>query len=72
MNEDKNSLTKIYSVNAYPSNIEFDDIKKFYHFNSEFNSFEILANQKKLSCDIHAVSIEFSFKNLLKQYLSGK
>ena len=66
MNIEKNSLIKLYSVNYYPSIIDFSEIKVFYHFNSEIETFKQITDVKKLSQDVHAFYMKCNYKKFYK------
>lgn len=66
MNVEKNTLTKIYSINYYPSNVEFNEIKSFYQFDTENNCFNQINDVKKLSGDIHGFYMHYNYKKFLK------
>ncbi len=66
MNVDKNNLVKIYSVNYYPTNIEFSEIKNFYTFDYESCTFRGVTELKKLIPDIHAFYMKYNYKKYLK------
>lgn len=66
MNVDKNNLTKIYSVNYYPTNIDFNEVKCFYQFSYEAEGFKFLSDVKRLSSEIHGFFMQYNYKKFLK------
>ena len=66
MNLDKNTLTKVYSINYYPNNIELQEIKTFYKFDIEMNTFSrIVTEIKKFTPDIHAFYLNYNYKKYM-------
>jgi hypothetical protein len=66
MNTDKNILTKIYSINYYPTYIEFNEIKSFYQIDLENNTFIQIPEVKKLNGEIHGFYMQYNYKKFLK------
>lgn len=69
MNIEKNTLLKLYSINYYPNNIEFNEIKTFFTFNQDINTFcKINEKFSKFTSELHGFFMKFSFKKFLKNY----
>lgn len=67
MNLEKNYLTKIYSVNYYPNVIEFSDVKTFYQFELETQTFRTCSNDiKRLSGELHAFYSQCNYRKFYK------
>jgi hypothetical protein len=65
MNLEKNTLTKVYCINYYPTHIELGEIKTFFKFEAEMNTFRALSDVKKLSPDIHAFYMSYNYKKYM-------
>lgn len=66
MNLEKNTLVKLYSINYYLNNIEYNEIHSFYTFNQETSVFSKLENVKKFTSEIHGFYMKFNYKKFLK------
>jgi hypothetical protein len=66
MNIEKNNLTKLYSINYCPNNIEFNEISSFYQFDSDCSAFKSLLDVKRLNADVHGFYIKCNYKKYLK------
>lgn len=55
-------------MNYYPNNIEFSEIKSFYHFDSDTNEFKSITGLdiKKMTSDIHGFYMKYNYKKYLK------
>jgi len=67
MNEDKNILNKMYSVNSYPQVIDFSDIKKFFRFETEKKSFKEMSEQSFINPNINCIVIDATIVNTSKK-----
>ena len=66
MNLEKNGLTKIYSVNYYPNNIEFNEIKNYYSYDYDSNTFKNVYDFKRFAPEIHGFNMQYNYKKFLK------
>ena len=60
MKEDKNQLSKLYSINGHPIHIEFSEIQKFYSFDEKTKSSKVMNHLLYLNSNIHLILVDTS------------
>jgi hypothetical protein len=66
MNLEKNNLVKIYSVNYYPNVIELQDVKTFFYFEPELETFRNVSDVKRLTGELHGFYSQCNYRKFYK------